>query len=89
MANPKRRFSQARTSRRFANWKLNLPGISLCPQCKHPRLSHTVCSNCGFYNNKLIISQVTKEFREKRKERKKEEMQRRLGGPPPEEKKKD
>lgn len=64
MANPKRRHSKSRRDKRRANWKLEVPGLSVCPQCKEPKLPHRVCLNCGYYNGKQIIK--TKEKKEKK-----------------------
>lgn len=75
MANPKRKFSKARTGNKHSHWKLKNPAISVCPKCKHPKLSHRVCTNCGFYNGKLVLSMAKSEFREKRKEKKRKESQ--------------
>jgi large subunit ribosomal protein L32 len=53
---PKRKHSHARTSsRRHANFKLNVPNVVDCPRCHAPRLPHHVCQSCGFYNNRLVI----------------------------------
>ncbi len=54
MPNPKKRQSPSRRDKRRANWKIVLPGLSSCPQCNAPRLPHTVCSSCGFYNGQLV-----------------------------------
>ncbi|MEW6679464.1 MAG: 50S ribosomal protein L32 [bacterium] len=75
MANPKRRFSNSRTAKRHSQWKLPSPSISLCPQCKHPKLPHRVCTNCGFYNNSLVLSMAKKEFKKERKEKKRREIE--------------
>jgi len=56
MANPKRRHSTSRQNKRRANWKLEPVNISVCPQCKSPKLPHGVCLKCGFYNNVSVIS---------------------------------
>lgn len=55
MANPKRRWSKARTGKRRSQWKLALPGMSACPQCHEMKLPHRVCKLCGYYNGKEII----------------------------------
>ncbi len=56
MANPKRRHSTSRqNTRRSANWKLEAVNISVCPQCKAPKLPHQVCPHCGFYNNVSVV----------------------------------
>ncbi|MEW6102777.1 MAG: 50S ribosomal protein L32 [bacterium] len=86
MANPKRRFSNSRTAKRHSAWKLSSPSISLCPQCRHPKLPHRVCTNCGFYNNSLTLSMAKKEFRQQRKEKKRKEA---AGAPPEKEEKKE
>ena len=30
--------------------------LNVCPKCKKPVLSHTVCLNCGFYKGKEVIN---------------------------------
>lgn len=56
MAQPKRRWSKARTSSRRATWKLDEKKYGLCPHCHEPVLPHTVCSNCGYYDGKEVVS---------------------------------
>ena len=57
--------------------------LSLCPKCKKPVLSHTVCLNCGFYKGNEAINVLAtltkkdkkireKEMREVEKKQKKE-----------------
>jgi large subunit ribosomal protein L32 len=55
MALPKKKISKARRNSRRANWKLMLPGITACPKCKEPKLSHRVCKSCGYYDGQQII----------------------------------
>ncbi|MFH0774223.1 MAG: 50S ribosomal protein L32 [bacterium] len=74
MALPKRKHSKARTSSRKAQWKIVALNYALCSHCGHPRLPHTVCSSCGYYNNELVVSHLREEIRAKRKERKQKEM---------------
>jgi large subunit ribosomal protein L32 len=56
MPNPKKRHSKARRDKRRANWKIEAPNLSLCPQCRQPKMPHRVCPTCGFYNGKEIIA---------------------------------
>jgi len=56
MAQPKRKWSKARTSSRRANWKIEEKDLGTCPHCHEPVLPHTVCSNCGYYNGKEVIA---------------------------------
>ncbi len=52
---PKRKISRARRDSRRANWKLSLPGIVECPQCKAKKLAHRMCKACGYYDGKQIV----------------------------------
>ncbi len=60
MANPKHRHSRARRDKRRANWKFEAPNLSICPECKEPKLPHRVCLSCGSYNGKKIIEIIEK-----------------------------
>ena len=56
MAVPKRKTSKAKSSsRKSANMKMTAPGLSICPQCKEPKLPHRVCPNCNYYDGKEIV----------------------------------
>jgi large subunit ribosomal protein L32 len=56
MAVPKRKTPRAKTrSRRAANWRLDAPARSLCPNCGATKLPHVVCSNCGWYRGRAVI----------------------------------
>jgi len=56
MAVPKRKTSKTRRdTRRNSHWKLTMPGMTPCPQCKEFKLTHRVCTSCGFYNGKAIV----------------------------------
>ncbi|MCR4425177.1 MAG: 50S ribosomal protein L32 [Firmicutes bacterium] len=50
MGNPKQKFGKSRTRKRRANWKTSAPVLAACPRCKKPRLPHTVCDECGYYD---------------------------------------
>ena len=54
MANPKRRWSKARTGKRRSQWKLDVPNLAKCPKCHEFKLPHRVCKNCGFYNGREV-----------------------------------
>lgn len=38
--------------------KCESPSLSLCPQCKRPKLPHRVCIHCGFYKGREIVKQI-------------------------------
>jgi len=60
MAVPKGKISKQRKHTRRANWRLSLPGIVECPQCKSMKLSHRVCKHCGYYNGVQVIDMTEK-----------------------------
>ena len=55
MAQPKRRWSKARTGLRRSTWKVDAPAYVECPHCHEPVEPHRVCKNCGSYNKETII----------------------------------
>ena len=61
MAQPKRRWSKARTGLRRSTWKIEAENLSVCPKCHEPIRQHTVCSNCGYYAGKEVISKKVEE----------------------------
>ena len=46
--------------------------LNLCPKCKKPVLSHTVCLNCGFYKGKEVINVLADLTKKEKKVREKE-----------------
>jgi large subunit ribosomal protein L32 len=53
---PKHKTSKAKQrSRRAANWKLDKPARSICPQCAVSKLPHVVCPNCGWYKDRVAV----------------------------------
>jgi len=53
---PKRKISKGRRDRRRAHSALKARNLVICSNCGESRLPHTVCSNCGFYKGREIIS---------------------------------
>lgn len=56
MANPKKRHSKSRRDKRRTHWKLVAPPLSTCSHCGEPKLPHYVCSNCGYYKDREILT---------------------------------
>lgn len=56
MAVPKRRTSKARKAKRRTHFKLEVPGMTACPECGEMKKSHHVCSSCGKYDGKEIVA---------------------------------
>lgn len=63
---PKRRHSGSRQGKRRGAQKIHVPSISVCPNCKSPKLPHRVCAVCGFYNGRQVI-QIKAEKKEEKK----------------------
>ena len=61
MAQPKRRWSKARTHKRRTMWKKEQPTMAQCPRCHEPIMPHRVCKNCGYYDGKEIITKKENE----------------------------
>jgi large subunit ribosomal protein L32 len=60
MANPKRKWSKARTGAGRSQWKLSVPSLVGCPQCHSFKLPHRVCKECGFYDGREVIKVESK-----------------------------
>ena len=57
MAVPKRKTSKARRDKVRSNvWKLDAPAMVKCSHCGEYNLTHRVCSACGYYNGKAILT---------------------------------
>lgn len=53
---PKRKRSRARRDSRFANKGLKPAAIAACAQCQAPLATHQVCSSCGFYKGRKVMT---------------------------------
>jgi large subunit ribosomal protein L32 len=51
---PKRRHSISRQGKRRANWKIKMPVLIQCPDCRALRLSHQACPACGNYRGENV-----------------------------------
>lgn len=57
MAVPKQKKGRGAThTRRSANSKLGVAARSVCPQCNATKLPHHVCSNCGYYKDREVVT---------------------------------
>ncbi|GAB4412358.1 MAG: 50S ribosomal protein L32 [Thermodesulfovibrionales bacterium] len=61
MANPTHRHTRSRRDKRRANWRGQMPDLSVCPECKELKEAHRVCFNCGSYNGRKVLEIVEKE----------------------------
>ncbi|MDP3093407.1 MAG: 50S ribosomal protein L32 [bacterium] len=65
---PKQRHTKSRRDKRRSQIFLVQPSLTVCSHCKKPSLPHTICKNCGYYQNREIIN-VLKKAEKKRKKR--------------------
>jgi large subunit ribosomal protein L32 len=61
---PKRKLSKGRRDRRRAHDGLETVNLVQCSNCGEMRLPHTVCSNCGHYQGREVIT-IEKEEKKK------------------------
>ncbi len=72
MAVPKQRKTKSKVNMRRANISIKVPSLGVCPKCKTPIVSHTVCKNCGYYKGKMVIDTMKKLDKKERKVKEKE-----------------
>lgn len=58
---PQRRISKTRKRQRRSHFKLDMPGMMVCPNCGEVKLAHVVCKKCGYYDGKLVKEIKVKE----------------------------
>lgn len=56
MAVPKRKISKSRKRMRRSHLGLKETHTIACPRCKSPVMPHVVCSVCGHYRGKPVIT---------------------------------
>lgn len=55
MAQPKKKLSSTRGSRRRSHLHIDAPSMAVCSNCSATLKPHSVCAGCGFYKGKLVI----------------------------------
>lgn len=56
-----RRTSKTRKLKRRTHYKIQAPGMVVCPNCGEYKLNHRVCTVCGFYNGEKVLEIKEKE----------------------------
>jgi len=56
MAVPKRKKSKMRIRQRKAHIKAELAQVQACPNCGANQQSHHVCTACGMYKGRKVLS---------------------------------
>ena len=57
MAVPQRRTSKTRKRKSRTRFKLNVPGMVVCPNCGEMKIAHRICKECGTYNGRTVIEE--------------------------------
>jgi large subunit ribosomal protein L32 len=52
---PGNRVSKQKGRSRRAHYKLTKQGMGSCSHCGQPKLSHHVCTNCGYYAGREVL----------------------------------
>ena len=56
MAVPRNRLSNARKNKRRSHMAKKPKSLSTCSNCSAQKLPHRICSTCGYYKEKQVIS---------------------------------
>lgn len=72
MAVPKKRGTKSKRDKGRLHIFLREPNLNKCPKCGAFRLSHSLCSSCGYYKGREIIDVFAKLDKKERKRREKE-----------------
>ena len=69
MAHPKRRHSHARSAKRVTHYKISVPLLVECTQCRKLKPAHMVCPFCGYYASREVVKvEFNKQEKKKRKQ---------------------
>jgi large subunit ribosomal protein L32 len=72
MAVPKKHTTKSARDQRRMHIYLKSPKLVSCPHCGKPKLPHSVCQHCGFYNGVEVINVLDKLEKKEKKSREKE-----------------
>ena len=67
MAVPKQGHTRAKVGKSRMHKYIKPVHLNVCPKCKKPVLSHTVCLNCGFYKGQEVINVLAELTKKERK----------------------
>jgi len=67
MAVPKQGHTRAKVGKSRMHKYIKPVQLNVCPKCKKPVLSHTVCSNCGTYKGVEVINVMAKLTKKEKK----------------------
>lgn len=53
---PKKKVSKSRQRRRRMHLSAPVAALTVCPQCRSPRLPHHACPVCGTYRGREVVA---------------------------------
>ena len=72
MAVPRHSHTRSKVGKTRMHKHIKRAILNVCPKCKKPVLSHTVCLNCGFYKGEDVINVLAHLTKKDKKAREKE-----------------
>lgn len=72
MAVPRHSHTRSKVGKSRMHKHIKRTLLNVCPKCRKPVLSHTVCKNCGFYKGKEVINVLASLTKKEKKIREKE-----------------
>lgn len=72
MAVPRHSHTRSKVGKTRMHKYIKPVALSVCPKCKKPVLSHTVCKNCGYYKGREVIDVMSKLTKKEKKSKEKE-----------------
>lgn len=72
MAVPRHSHTRSKVGKTRMHKNIKRVVLSVCPKCRKPILSHTVCKNCGYYKGTEVINVLADLTKKEKKAREKE-----------------
>lgn len=74
MAVPRHSHTRSKVGKTRMHKYIHRVALNVCPKCKKPVLSHTVCKNCGYYKGVEVVN-VLADLTKKEQKTKQKEIQ--------------
>jgi large subunit ribosomal protein L32 len=72
MAVPRHSHTRSKVGKTRMHKYIKRVALNVCPKCKKPVLSHTVCKNCGYYKGVMVVDVMADLTKKERKVKEKE-----------------
>ncbi len=61
MATPKRKTSRSKKNMRSSSQRRPVTAVQACPECGESRQPHRVCTSCGMYKGRQVLTIKTED----------------------------